>query len=58
MKLKAFDVIELKNGDRATILDINNNVYKVEVVDKNGISKGIKNIEETDVKDIIISKIF
>jgi len=58
MKLKVFDVIELKNGDRATILDINNNVYKVEVVDKNGISKGIKNIEETDVKDIIISKIF
>lgn len=40
MKIKIFDVVELNNGNKATIIEINKNRYKVEIVDKHGKSKG------------------
>lgn len=32
MKLKKFEVVELVNGNKATILDTNNNQYYAEIV--------------------------
>ena len=40
MKLKIFDVVELKDNNRATILNINNKEYLAEVVNSAGISLG------------------
>ena len=37
MKLKKFDVVELKNNNKATILEMKNNEYVAEIVDTNGI---------------------
>lgn len=56
MKLKIFDVVELQNGNKATILDNNNNTYKAEIVDSEGINKGVENITEINIRKIIISK--
>lgn len=51
-----FDVVELKNGNKATILSNEKNVIKIEEVDEMGISKGVKDIREDDIKDIIFKK--
>lgn len=56
MKLKIFDVVELKDINRATILNINNKEYLVEVVNSAGISLGNKIIKENDINSIIVSK--
>lgn len=56
MRFNIFDVIELKNGKKATILDNKNNIYKVEIVNDNGVRHGIKNITEIEVKKVIYSK--
>ena len=44
MKLKIFDVVELKDNNRATILNINNKEL------------GNKVIKENDINKIIVSK--
>ncbi len=55
--MRIFDVVELTDGNRATILKIiNNNFYKVEIVNKNGVSKGIKEIQKSEIKKVIITK--
>ncbi len=57
MKYKVFDVVELKNKNKATILGIeNNNIYKVEIVNCDGISQGMLEITESDINKIIIKK--
>jgi len=56
MKYKKFDVIELNNGNKATILDINNRNYFVEIVDANGDRVDIKNITEDEISKVIFSK--
>lgn len=57
MKYQVFDVVELKNRNKATILEVvNNNTYKVEIVNCDGISQGILKINENDVNKIIIKK--
>lgn len=56
MKLKIFDVVELKDNNRATILNINNKEYLAEVVNSAGISLGNKVIKDNDVNKIIVSK--
>ncbi|MBP3595938.1 MAG: hypothetical protein J6J60_00840 [Clostridia bacterium] len=56
MKIKVFDVVKLKNGDKATIIGIKNNCYKVAIVDSRGIAKGQKDIIEHDIVDIIYTK--
>lgn len=57
MSYKVFDVVELINGDKATILDNKvKNKYKAEIVNENGISKGFHEIEETEIKKAVIIK--
>lgn len=56
MKIKIFDVVKLKNGDKATIIEIKNDSYKVAIFNRNGVSKGHKYIMEQDVVDIIYTK--
>lgn len=56
MKLKKFDVVELKNKNRATILEKKNNEYLVEIVDTNGITVEKKNINQEDIKQVIYTR--
>lgn len=56
MKYKRFDVVELNNGNSATILDIVKNSYKVEVVSPYGITLDKKIITNNDIKKLIHSK--
>ena len=56
MKVEIFDVVELNNQNKATILSIDNEVYLVEIVDKDGISQGTSYIKESDIKEVIFTK--
>ena len=56
MKLKRFEVVELVNGNKATILDINNNQYYAEVVNDKGITIDNRNITEEEIKRVLVSK--
>ena len=56
MKLKKFDVVELKNNNRATILEMKNNKYLAEIVDTNGITVDARNINQEDIKQIIYTR--
>ena len=55
-KYEIFDVVELKNKDRATILGINKETYSVEIVDKDGNTKEVKEISADEVEKIIYTK--
>ena len=55
-RYKVFDVVELNNGDFATILSINKETYTADIVDKYGNSKGVIEITQKEIKNIIISK--
>ena len=49
MRYKRFDVVELNNDNRATILDVEKNRYNVEIVNPYGITidkKYITNIHQ------------
>lgn len=46
MKYKRFDVVELNNGNKATILNIKNKEYYAEIVDSKGNRVDIKNIQK------------
>lgn len=57
MKYKVFDVVELSNGNRATILEnIGGNRYKAEIVNEKGIKQETKEIDETEIAKPIITK--
>ena len=56
MKRKVFEVIKLKNEDMATIIGIDKDSNKVEIVGKNGKRKEITEISENDIDEVIISK--
>ena len=56
MRYKKFDVVELNNGNRATILDVENNRYNVEIVNPYGITIDKKIITTQEIKTIIHSK--
>ena len=47
---KIFDVVELNNGNKATILTNEKPSIKIEEVTDEGISLGIKEINETEIK--------
>ena len=49
MKLKIFDVVELNDNNRATILNINNKEYLAEIVNSAGISLGNRIITYNDI---------
>ena len=55
MKYKRFDVVELNNGNRATILDIKKNYYNVEIVNPYGITLYKKFISNDEIKGLICS---
>lgn len=56
MKLKRFEVVELVNGNKATILDTNNNQYYAEIVNDKGITIDNRNITEEEIKRVLVSK--
>lgn len=56
MKLKRFEVVELLNGNKATILDTNNNQYYVEIVNDNGITIDNRAITEDEIKKVLVYK--
>lgn len=51
-----FDVVELNNGNKATILTKENPIIKIEEVNDKGISLGIKEITDSDIKQVIFKK--
>lgn len=51
-----FDVVELNNGNKATIITNDKAIIKVEEVNNEGISLGIKEITENDIKQVIFRK--
>lgn len=55
MKYKRFDVVELNNGNSATILDIEKNCYNVEIVTPYGITVDKKIISSNDIRKLIHS---
>lgn len=55
-KMKIFEVVKLKNGDKATIIEIKANSYKAAIFDVDGTLKGHKYITNQDIDDIIYSK--
>lgn len=55
-KVRIFDVVELKNSNKATILNIIDNGYVAEVVDSKGKTIGMTTITNEEIKVIIYSK--
>ena len=56
MKINIFDVVELENNDKATIKEkLGNNKFKAEIVNANGVTKEIREIEEKEIKRIVIA---
>ena len=56
MRLKRFEVVELVNGNKATILDTNNNQYYAEIVNDNGITIDNRAITEDEIKKVLVYK--
>ena len=57
MKIKKFDVVELYNGNKASILDTRNGDYYAEIVNpNNGATIEHRIIKENEIKDIIFTK--
>ena len=56
MKLKIFDVVELSDNNRATILNINNKEYLAEIVNSAGISLENRIITDNDINKVILAK--
>lgn len=56
MKIKKFNVVELKNNNKATILEIiSKNEYLAEIVNPYGITVDNKIITNDDINKIIYS---
>lgn len=56
MKVKLFEVVSLNNGNLATIIGIKKDTYKAEIIDEKGKSLGIKEITNSEIKEIIYNK--
>ena len=56
MKVKKFDVVQLKNNNKATILEIKNNECLAEIVDTNGKTLDTRNINQDEIKQIIYTR--
>lgn len=57
MKLKIFDVVELEDGNKATIKEeLKDNKFKAEIVDKKGVTKEVREINEKEIKRIVVAK--
>lgn len=55
-KYNIFDGVELYEGNRGTIININGDVYKVKITDENGQDIGVKYIRDNEIKKTIVSK--
>lgn len=53
MKIKIFDVVELQDKNKATILRIDNDKYYAEVVNSDGMTLCFKYITLKDINKII-----
>jgi len=51
-----FDVVRLDNGNLATIINYDKSIYKAEVVNDKGVSLGIKEISDSEIKEIVYKK--
>lgn len=57
MKIKKFSVVELKDKNRATILEVDrNNQYFAEIVNAYGITIDKKVITNNDINRVVYSK--
>lgn len=57
MKIKKFEVVELKNKNRATILDIKGNCcYLAEIVNSYGITIDKRIITNEEIEKVIYEK--
>lgn len=56
MSYEVFNVVELKNGNLATVLKRDKNKYKVEEININTNKQTISHITENDIKGIKYSK--
>ncbi len=58
MKLNRFDVVELKNGNRATIYEKESKGYVAEIVNPYGITLARKIITNNEISKVIHRKEF
>lgn len=56
MKIKKFNVVELNNGNRATILEVLDGKYLAEIVNSYGITLDKRIITENEINKVIYSK--
>ncbi len=56
MRINKFNVVELKNGNRATILQVLGNKYLAEIVNTYGITLDKRIIRENEINKVIYSK--
>ncbi len=56
MKIRKFNVVELKNHNRATILQVLGSRYFAEIVNTYGITLDKRIIEENEINKVIYSK--
>lgn len=56
MKMKKINVVELNNGNRATILEVLGSKYLAEIVNAYGITLDKKIITENEINKVIYSK--
>lgn len=56
MKIKKFDVVELVDDRKATILDVTNNKCYAEIVDGNGKTIEYRNIKQEEIIKILFKK--
>jgi len=56
MKMKKFNVVELKDGNRAIILETLGNRYLAEIVNIYGITLDKRIIKENEIKKVIYNK--
>lgn len=53
MKIRKFNVVELKDNNKATILDVIGNRYKAEIVNCNGITVDNRVITNNEINKVI-----
>lgn len=56
MRIKKFDVVELSNNNRATILETDKNQYFAEIVDNKGATIERRYITQDEIKKVIYTK--
>lgn len=57
MKIDKFNVVELKDGNRATIIEVKGkNKYFAEIVNAYGITVDTRNISDEEISKVIYNK--